>query len=93
MDQSAQQSDEIAQTFRRGAASDSSALGGNDASGMVGPGGWNLRARAVGQTHDPVRLMALASGVDHFESSFPKRMNRVGDPNLPGRFMKSIRSV
>src|SRR6266481_2507049 len=93
MDQSAQEPDEIAQTFWRGASADSEALGRNNASGMVGPVRWNLCARAVGQTHHPVRLTALASGMDHFESSFPKRMNRVCDPNLRGRITKSIRSV
>jgi hypothetical protein len=93
MNQSAEQPDEIAQTFWRGASADSEALGRNNASGMVGPGRWNLCARAVGQTHNPVRLTALASRMDHFESSFPKRMNRVCDPNLSGRITKSIRSV
>ena len=91
MDQSTQQSDQIAQAFWRAASANSEA-GGNTASGMVGPGRWNLCARAVRQTHDPVRLTALASGMDHFESSFPK-WNRVCDRNLLGRITKSIRSV
>ncbi|PYS53134.1 MAG: hypothetical protein DMG13_13875 [Acidobacteria bacterium] len=83
----------MAQTFWRSATANSNAFGGNVASGMVCPRRWNLCARAVGQTHDPVRLAALPSGMDHFESSFPKGMNRVCDPNLRGRITKSIRSV
>src|SRR5436189_986384 len=93
IDQTAQQPDEMAQAFWRGATAGPEALRGNNASGMVGPGRWNLCARAVGQAHDPVRLPALTSGIDYFESSFPKRMNPVCDTNLRRRITKSIRSV
>ncbi|PYS45144.1 MAG: hypothetical protein DMG13_32690 [Acidobacteria bacterium] len=40
-----------------------------------------------------MRLTALASRIDHIDSSFAKRMNRVCDTNLRGRIIKSIRSV
>ncbi len=52
-----------------------------------------MLARTVRDLADPVRLSALASRIDHIDSSVAKRMNRVCDTNLRGRIMKSIRSV
>src|SRR5436309_15377191 len=83
----------MAQAFWRGATAGPEPLRGTNASRMVGPGRRKLCARAVGQAHDPVRLPALTWGIDYFESSFPKRMNRVCDTNLRRRITKSIRSV